>query len=213
MARHNPDRLLVRDGFRHFRRTYSMREVQLGLLVFVCLIAIAAWIAWRGTKRPAELYGAVELSGGSGGEETSGATGILPSPLLDDSWTERERSEFDTENLYEKINGRARLLHGQRIRAAIFRLAGVERRASAVARSRALRHGLAIGSALGVHGRAERGRCGRRDQLESVLRVAKRDVFGQGSSLRSGRGRRRIASDQKCPRVAADRPRESSRGQ
>ena len=106
MARHDPDRLLVRDGFRHFRRTYSMAEVRIGLVILAVLIAITVWIGWRGTLRPAELYGAVELQGTSQPQAAAG-DGVLPTPLIDGPWRERERSSFDESNLYEKINGRA----------------------------------------------------------------------------------------------------------
>ncbi len=86
-----------------------MSEVRWGLIVLVALAAIAAWIGWRGTLRPHELYGSVELTGGGSGSaalSSSSASSIVPSPLAE-GWNERERSEFITKNLYEKINGRA----------------------------------------------------------------------------------------------------------
>ena len=50
------DRLFVRDGWRHYRRTYSRTEVRWGLAILACLGAIAAWVAWKGRHPDPALF-------------------------------------------------------------------------------------------------------------------------------------------------------------
>ena len=45
------DRLFARDGFKHFRRTYSLAEVRWGLGVGVVLLVITGWVWWKGKHR------------------------------------------------------------------------------------------------------------------------------------------------------------------
>lgn len=119
------DRLFVRDGLRHYRRSYSLTEVRVGVLILLGLVAIALWVAWRGGQGEAELFSAApgqvqravvvgESTGQQGLEASGGARktavpqsrGTAPDGLAPDGWTEREVTTFGPENVYEKINGR-----------------------------------------------------------------------------------------------------------
>jgi hypothetical protein len=46
------DRLLVKDGWKHYRRTYSLGELRWGLAAGGALVAIALWVSWAG-RHPA----------------------------------------------------------------------------------------------------------------------------------------------------------------
>ena len=106
MAPYDRDRLLVQDGFKHFRRTYSLAEVRWGFAVFLVLVAIATWVWWRGKTPPADLYSNGPLAGGkSPPQETQ--RGPVPADLAPSGWSDQGVSSFNKDNLYEKINGRA----------------------------------------------------------------------------------------------------------
>jgi hypothetical protein len=45
---HDDDRLFVRDGWRHYRRRYSLTEVRWGWACLGAMALIAGWVAWRG---------------------------------------------------------------------------------------------------------------------------------------------------------------------
>jgi hypothetical protein len=42
------DRLFVRDGWRHYRRTYSVAEARWGLVTFAAMVVLVGWVIWRG---------------------------------------------------------------------------------------------------------------------------------------------------------------------
>ena len=50
------DRLFVREGFRHYRRRYSLTEVRWGWAVLASLLAIAGWVAWKGAHPDPALF-------------------------------------------------------------------------------------------------------------------------------------------------------------
>ncbi len=124
------DRLFVRDGFRHYRRTYSLGEVRWGAIVFALLLVLSGWVIWKGRHPDPALYsdGASLLAPGETkvpiaqagtataplagrGESQVGTAvagrGPLPDDLAGSDWTEDKIASFDEENLYVKINGRA----------------------------------------------------------------------------------------------------------
>jgi hypothetical protein len=101
------DRLLVRDGWKHYRRSYSLAEVRWGFAVLAVLIGIVAWVGWRGQQADPEIYGAVPLQGGIGAAHTTGDRGPVPTTLAPAGWSESDLSDFDADTLYVKINGRA----------------------------------------------------------------------------------------------------------
>ncbi len=114
------DRILVRDGRRHHRRTYSRVEFRIGLLVLAGLIAVVAWVAWRGAHPDPALFSTPVAGLGAPGELVAGGgaaiggeagapgadRGPLPVGLATPGWTEGRVSSFDPTNLYVKINGR-----------------------------------------------------------------------------------------------------------
>jgi hypothetical protein len=116
------DRLFVRDGWRHYRRTYSLREVRWGLAVAAVLAAVAGWIWWKGRHPDPALFsdGTALLKAASPAAAPAASRGPLPPGLAGPGWREERISEFDPENLYVKIDGRAdwfksfgfRKLHG-----------------------------------------------------------------------------------------------------
>jgi hypothetical protein len=50
------DRLFVRDGWRHYRRTYSLPEVRCGLACFAALLVITGWVLWKGRHPDPALF-------------------------------------------------------------------------------------------------------------------------------------------------------------
>src|SRR5262245_11086974 len=102
------DRLFVRDGWRHYRRTYSLSEVRWGLGVLVCLGALAGWIAWKGKHPDPALFsdGTALLKTAAPGAAPAADRGPLPA-LAGTGWREERIAQFDPENLYVKIDGRA----------------------------------------------------------------------------------------------------------
>lgn len=119
------DRLFVKNGLRHYRRTYSLTEFRVGLVILFGLALIATWVAWRGPQADPELFSAApgqvqravvvgESSGGRGldaagrstGADEPKARGGVPENLAPPGWRERELTTFGPENVYEKINGR-----------------------------------------------------------------------------------------------------------
>lgn len=128
MAAESPDddRLFVKDGFKHYRRTYSRAEVQWGLACGGALLAITGWVAWRGAHQDPMLFqdpmtilekagsaGAVPLAtalptaGRSSPKEVEADRGALPDGLSGGGFREEKVSQFDSENLYVKIDGRS----------------------------------------------------------------------------------------------------------
>jgi hypothetical protein len=135
--RNDEDRLFIRDGWRHYRRTYSLAEVRWGLVTLGVMVAIGVWVAWR-KNHPADpnLFadGTALLKPAASGEKVPVATalpkvspshtaapaapveegaipgasrGPLPTTLAGPGWKEDKVAQFDEENLYVKIDGRA----------------------------------------------------------------------------------------------------------
>ncbi len=106
------DRIFNRRGRKHFRRTYSKNEAKIGVAVFAVLLAIAAWVTWRGGRpdeqtllTAADLY---EPNQAASAPEKAGPKdrGALPADFAPPKFTEARVASFDSNNLYEKINGR-----------------------------------------------------------------------------------------------------------
>jgi len=123
------DRVFVRNGRRHYRRSYSSTELRIGLVLLVLLSTLVGWIAWRGAHPDPDLYStelplieggtqaveverSVEFAGGpraiasESGAKSEVGSGPLPAGLTREGWTSGEASRFGPDNLYEKINGR-----------------------------------------------------------------------------------------------------------
>jgi hypothetical protein len=147
------DRLLVRDGWKHYRRTYSLTEVRWGLACAGFLVLLVGWVVWKGRHPDPELYAdgtallepagttKVEVAphapvappvtgapvAGSAapvGEPVAAAVGRGPLPrgLAGSGWNEDKIVQFDEENLYIKIDGRAdyfRAFHFKRMHSVL----------------------------------------------------------------------------------------------
>ena len=50
------DRLLVRDGWKHYRRTYSLTEVRWGLVTAGAMLLIVGWVLWKGRHPDPALF-------------------------------------------------------------------------------------------------------------------------------------------------------------
>ena len=96
------ERIFVRPR-KHFRRTYSTREVGVGALLLLVLGLVAAWVAWRGAHPDPELSTAVPLEHRA---PSSVDRGPLPAGLAPARWREQRVAVFDPSNVYEKIDGR-----------------------------------------------------------------------------------------------------------
>jgi hypothetical protein len=102
-AREDDDRLFVRDGFKHYRRTYSLAEVRWGFAVLGGLVLTVGWVGWTGRRPDPALYAAA-LSGGAAAAVDRGP---VPVGLAPAGWREGAISAFGADNLYVKIDGRA----------------------------------------------------------------------------------------------------------
>jgi hypothetical protein len=90
--------------------------------VLVVLGGIAAWVFWKGKHPDPALFsdGAALLKAGPAPAAPAADRGPLPQGLAAAGWREEKIAQFDPENLYVKINGRAdwfksfgfRRLHG-----------------------------------------------------------------------------------------------------
>lgn len=103
------DRLFVRDGWRHYRRTYSLAEVRWGLAVLAALVAIGLWVRWKGRHADPALFadGTALLKAAPATAAPAEDRGPLPKGLAAAGWREERIAQFDPDNLYVKIDGRA----------------------------------------------------------------------------------------------------------
>lgn len=99
------DPVLNTAPFKHYRRSYSRREVQLGTAILTGLAGVGAWVGYRGTQPDPNLYG--ESPGLIRRSPTVAVErGPLPERVAPEGYKERGLSVFGPDNLYEKINGR-----------------------------------------------------------------------------------------------------------
>ncbi len=114
------DRLLIRDGFRHYRRRYSLTEVRWGLVTLGLMGALTAWVVWKGSHPvDPDLFsdGTALLKPADGTSSLPAPAparvapavdrGPLPPNLAGAGWHEDKMTQFDADNLYVKIDGRA----------------------------------------------------------------------------------------------------------
>lgn len=83
--------------------------MKIGALTGAVLIALGAWIAWRGPRADPELsMTAADLfePASKSGATSAKDRGALPPDLAPKGWVEKSVSTFDSNNLYEKIDGR-----------------------------------------------------------------------------------------------------------
>jgi hypothetical protein len=104
------DRIFVRNGRRLYRRRYSLREPRAGAVILVVLALIVAWIAWKGAHPDPTLFmletDLAQAPAQPAAVVASVDRGPVPEGLAAAGWTEGEISQFDSDNLYEKIDGR-----------------------------------------------------------------------------------------------------------
>jgi hypothetical protein len=74
------DRLLVRDGWKHYRRTYSLTEVRWGLACAGFLVLLVGWVIWKGRHPDPALFsdGASLLEGAGKSTVTVAPPGAPP---------------------------------------------------------------------------------------------------------------------------------------
>jgi len=99
------DRLLVRDGRRHYRRKFSAGESRIGFLLLLALASVLAWVAWKGAHPDPTLF-MLDTDLAQASISRAADRGPLPARLASTGWSEGDVSEFDSDNLYVKINGR-----------------------------------------------------------------------------------------------------------
>lgn len=99
--------MFVKDGRRHYRRTYSLTEVRLGVLILAGLGAIAGWIVYKGTNPDPALFAVSATLRDRSKVAPVVDRGPVPERLAAKGWVEGPVSHYDAENLYVKINGRA----------------------------------------------------------------------------------------------------------
>jgi hypothetical protein len=98
------ERIFNPKPWRHYRRRYSVREVQVGAGVWVVLIVVTLWVVWMGRHPDPELF---ETAPGQANRSPAVVDrGPIPERLAPDGWREASLSRFGPDNLYEKINGR-----------------------------------------------------------------------------------------------------------
>src|SRR5688572_16661672 len=89
------DRVFVKDGFRSYRRTYRLAEVYWGLGVFAGLLALVAWVGWKGAHPDPALFDvSAAVSGEPAAESPSSAPGPLPAGLGDGAFRPGKVGEF-----------------------------------------------------------------------------------------------------------------------
>ncbi|MEM9492926.1 MAG: DUF6599 family protein, partial [Myxococcota bacterium] len=124
MAVRKKDRIFNRTGDRHYRRSYSLTEFRIGVLILTGLVGITGWVVWRGANPDPELFSMEESLLDKGSDwapiddkrvvsEMPQASAVqpddrgpVPTGLAGEGWTEKPVAQFDASNLYEKINGR-----------------------------------------------------------------------------------------------------------
>ena len=99
------DRVLVRGGRRHHRASYSRTEFRIGVGLLGLLVLIVGWVAWRGAHPDPSLLGTPDALS-TPATAPAADRGPLPDGLAAAGWTESPVSTFDSDTLYEKINGR-----------------------------------------------------------------------------------------------------------
>jgi hypothetical protein len=98
------DRLFIKDGRKHFRRTYSLTEVKLGAAIVAALALIAGWVIWKGRHPDPELFKEAPSLANRGRAAVD--RGPIPEGIAPEGWKEGEVSSFGFDDLYVKINGR-----------------------------------------------------------------------------------------------------------
>lgn len=106
----------------HYRKTYSTTEVRAGAGVVAVLVAIAAWVWWRGAHPDPLLYGDPNAVLGKAGGAPAGPIdrGAVPKNLAGEGWREGTLSRFDATTLYQKIDGRADFFLARGFRSMTF---------------------------------------------------------------------------------------------
>ena len=103
-ATRKADRIFVQNGRGLYRSRFSATETRLGFLVLVALASILGWVAWKGAHPDPTLF-ALETNLAQPAA-ASVDRGPVPTGLASDGWSEGDLSQFDSDDLYVKINGR-----------------------------------------------------------------------------------------------------------
>lgn len=115
------DRVFNPKGRKHYRRTYEVREVKIGAVIALGLALIAAWVMYKGAHPDPALFNieaSLQTKGAEQGvvekkrslpsqKKAPVSRGPIPDKLASKGWREGKLSQFDAENLYVKVNGRA----------------------------------------------------------------------------------------------------------
>lgn len=104
-ANKKADRIFVQNGRRVYRRRFSSTESRAGMLILAGLAAVVIWIAWKGAHPDPSLF-MLETDLSQSGTLAPADRGPLPAQLAAIGWRESPPTQFDADNLYEKINGR-----------------------------------------------------------------------------------------------------------
>jgi hypothetical protein len=84
----------------------SISELRIGAVVVCLLIAILSWVAWKGAHPDPALF-MLDMNLSQTSTSAVIDRGPMPTSLVTEEWAEGSLSQFDAENLYVKINGRA----------------------------------------------------------------------------------------------------------
>lgn len=98
------DRVFVKNGFRHYRKTYDLTEVRIGAVLLLGLAVVVAWVMYKG-QHPDPSLAALDVVA-AGVTEVKVDRAPLPTELTIEGWKEGPVRVFEFKNLYEKINGR-----------------------------------------------------------------------------------------------------------
>lgn len=102
------DQIFIKNGRRHYRRSFSPTETRSGIVILIVLASVLSWVIWMGAHPDPDLFMLeTDLSQtGAAAVGASGDRGPLPTQLAGADWSEGSVSQFDYDNLYVKINGR-----------------------------------------------------------------------------------------------------------
>ena len=124
------DRLFNPHGRRHYRKNYDLREVPIGLVIIVGLVAVGGWVVYKGAHPDPSLLALDVVPSGTALAAVAPAAsepegrGPFPEDLAVDGWKESGVRNFGPDTLYVKINGPRRVLQELRGETAAFSKSG-----------------------------------------------------------------------------------------
>lgn len=100
------DRVFIKDGLKHYRKTYSRTEVRIGAVILTLLGAIGVWVAYKGAHPDPSLLALDVVNPGQSASKAVVDRGPVPEGLALEGWKESGLRVYDPSNVYEKIDGR-----------------------------------------------------------------------------------------------------------